>query len=79
MTELDKDSPMPLWYQVKENILENIEQGKYSEENPLPTEKQLCSEFEVSVITVRKAMDELTKEGILSKKQGRGTFLNPEV
>jgi GntR family transcriptional regulator len=76
MAELNKNSPLPLWYQVKENIIDLIEQGSYSDDSSLPTEKQLCKQFEVSVITVRKAMDELTREGILVKKQGKGTFLN---
>jgi GntR family transcriptional regulator len=77
MPKLNKDnSPMPLWYQVKESILEKIEQGAYAEEKSLPSEKQLCEEFQVSVITIRKAMDELAKEGLLEKKQGKGTFLN---
>lgn len=77
MVELNKQVPMPLWYQVKESILENIGFGIYVEEKPLPSEKLLCDEYKVSVITIRKAMDELSKEGVLVKKQGKGTFLRP--
>lgn len=41
----------------------------------LPSEAELCAEFGVSRITVRRAVDDLIREGLLSREQGRGTFV----
>ena len=47
MDKLNIDSPVPLWYQVKERILANIEDGKYTDGGMLPSETKLCKEYNI--------------------------------
>lgn len=66
---------VPLYVVVYQQIKENIKQGKYSIGEKLPTEPQLAAHFDVSAITIRRAIQELCDEGFLKKIQGRGTFV----
>ncbi|MCL5985574.1 MAG: GntR family transcriptional regulator [Actinobacteria bacterium] len=72
---LDKSSPMPFYYQVKEMILDRIQTGEFKDGDFIPSEKSICDEFNVSITTVRKALDELVKAGILEKIRGKGSFI----
>jgi GntR family transcriptional regulator len=67
---------VPLYYQVKENILYKINQGIYKVEETIPPENELQSIYKVSRITVRRAIQELVQEGFLSTQQGKGTFVS---
>src|SRR5699024_7294587 len=60
---------------VKKQIIKNIENGKYSINEKIPTEHQLCEMFNTSRVTIRKALDQLVLEGYLVKRQGSGTFV----
>ena len=73
--QLNKDIPIPLYYQLKELLLEYI--GSSEEETPLPTESQLCEHFQVSRSTVRQALGELTSDGFLVRHKGKGTMILP--
>lgn len=66
----------PLYYQVKEDILHKINQGVYKVEDPIPTENELQSIYQVSRITIRRAIQELVQEGYLTTQQGKGTFVS---
>jgi GntR family transcriptional regulator len=68
---LDKDSPIPLYYQLKEIVLEHIRQAPPGE--TIPTEHELCAQFDISRPTVRQALSELVSEGYLSRAKGRRT------
>ncbi|TFG62912.1 MAG: GntR family transcriptional regulator [Spirochaetales bacterium] len=71
---LDKDVPIPLYYQLKEILLEEI---KNSEAGVIiPPEMELCSRFGISRPTVRQAITELVSEGYLTRQKGRGTFIS---
>lgn len=72
---LDRNSPIPLYYQLKEILLNRIRNGEVEEGGFLPTEEELCKEFGVSRGTVRKAIAELKNEGYVVSEQGRGVFL----
>lgn len=72
---LDKNSPIPLYYQLKEILLNRIRNGELKEGGFLPTEDELCKEFGVSRGTVRKAIAELKEEGYVISEQGRGVSL----
>ncbi|MBC7319449.1 GntR family transcriptional regulator [bacterium] len=72
---LDKNSPIPLYYQLKEILLNRIRNGEVKEGGFLPTEEELCREFGVSRGTVRKAIAELKEEGYVISEQGKGVFL----
>src|SRR5690554_3336815 len=73
--QLNKDIPIPLYYQLKELLLEYITSNE--EQTPLPTESQLCDHFQVSRSTVRQALGELTSDGFLVRHKGKGTMILP--
>ena len=70
-----KDSyPIPMYYKLYKQLKERILKGYYSS-GKLPTEKELCEEFNVSRMTVRKALERLVIEGLIERKKGKGTFI----
>lgn len=74
-TVLDKDSPIPLYYQIRTIIEEQIDSGKWKPGMQVPSERELCEQFQVSRITVRQALSALVQQGQLRRQQGRGTFV----
>lgn len=70
----NKDSS-PIYYQIKEYIKEKIENGEYKIGDFIPSELKLKDQFNVSRATITKALDELLKEGYISKEKGRGTIV----
>ncbi len=72
---LDKNIPVPLYYQLKQIILNQIETGSLKIGDMLPTELQLCEEYGVSRQTIRQAFGELVHEGYLYRHKGKGTFV----
>jgi len=72
---LDKDVPIPLYYQLKQQILSLIETGKLTEGDMIPPENELCTLFSISRPTVRQSLNELVSEGYLTRSKGRGTFV----
>ncbi|MBI4790402.1 MAG: GntR family transcriptional regulator [Chloroflexi bacterium] len=71
---IDKNLPTPLYHQLREALLTVIK-TQYKEGDLIPTEQELCDKFQVSRITVRRAIDELVREGYLVARQGKGTFV----
>lgn len=69
---------MPKYYQLKKKIIHEIEMGKYTSDGLIPSERRLMEDYQVSRITVRKAIDELVVEGYLYKIQGKGTYVKME-
>ena len=65
----------PRYHQVYVTLRTWVRDGTYKPGEQIPTEPQLCEVFGVSRITVRKAIDNLAKEGWLLRQQGRGTFV----
>ena len=61
---------------VRNHLLELIRNGLASG-SPVPSERELCEQFEVSRMTVRQAIDTLVVDGVLERHQGRGTFVAP--
>lgn len=72
---LNKDIPIPLYYQIKRMILNDLSSGKLKEGDPLPTETEFCDNLEISRPTVRQALNELVSEGVLIRKKKSGTFV----
>jgi GntR family transcriptional regulator len=78
--KLDKNVPIPLYYQLKKQILTLIEKGIIQEKDMLPPENELCEILNVSRPTIRQALSELVNEGYLNRYKGKGTFVsNPKV
>ncbi len=73
---LDENSPIPLYYQLENLIKEEIEEGNYKEGEKIPSERKLSELSNLSRMTVRKAVENLVKEGILERKRGQGTFVS---
>lgn len=69
---------MSLHEQVRNTLLFEIESGVFSGDGRLPTEPELCERFGVSRITVRRAVADLEEMGMVSRRQGRGTFVAAE-
>jgi GntR family transcriptional regulator len=66
---------MPLYRVVKRSLLSAIESGTYPPGEALPSETEIASAMSVSIGTLRRAVDELTAEHVLVRRQGRGTFV----
>ena len=72
-----RDAGIPLYTQVAETLRRRIQLRDYPEGSLLPSSDQLQDEFDVSEITVRKALTVLVEEGLLERKRGLGTFVAP--
>ncbi|WP_059051083.1 GntR family transcriptional regulator [Paenibacillus senegalimassiliensis] len=73
--ELEKNSPIPLYFQLKEDMIHKIMNEEHKVGESLPSETQLMSMYGVSRTTVRQAIDLLVSEGYLEKRRGVGTFV----
>lgn len=77
---LDKNIPIPLYYQLKKQILSLIENSTIKEGELLPPENDLCAMLNVSRPTIRQAFSELVNEGYLNRYKGKGTFVSaPQI
>ncbi|MCX4372046.1 MAG: GntR family transcriptional regulator [Dysosmobacter sp.] len=72
---VNHNSPVPLYYQLREQIRDNILSGKWEYGKELPSELRLCETLGLSRATVKQAMDELVREGLIERKRGKGTFV----
>ena len=62
---------MSKYKEIAENIRKDILDGKYNPNEQLPLEKEMCEHYNVSRITIRKAVDELVEEGLVVKRRGQ--------
>ncbi|NSW91085.1 MAG: GntR family transcriptional regulator [Firmicutes bacterium] len=72
---INKYSNEPLYCQLKSIIIRKIENGEYQEDEKIPSELELCQEYNISRPTVRQAITELANNGYLYKVRGKGTFV----
>jgi GntR family transcriptional regulator len=72
---LDKRSHLPLHQQLKVAIEDRILSGEWLPGTQVPSERELCEQYEISRITVRQALSALVMESRLVRTQGRGTFV----
>lgn len=79
MSTMDKKSKVPLYLQLMEEIMEKIENQVYTEDEKLPSERELCDIYSLSRITIRQALTELEHEGYIYKLHGIGTFVAPKT
>lgn len=73
------NSRIPLYYQLENVLREKITSGAIAQGERLPTELELIEQFGVSRITVRQALAALADDGLIERKQGRGTFVSDRV
>ncbi|KUZ18280.1 GntR family transcriptional regulator [Burkholderia diffusa] len=69
-------SATPLYVQIKDTLRARILDGTYAPHSRMPSEHELCAMFDVSRITVRQALGDLQKEGLLFRLHGKGTFVS---
>jgi GntR family transcriptional regulator len=70
---------VPLYHQIQQLIRHRVAKNHYAPGSQIPSEHELCRELKVSRITVREALKELVREGMLLKVQGKGTFVSPDA
>jgi len=70
---------IPLYFQVEQIIKSKIITGEFMPGERIPTEKELCKAYQVSNITARQAILNLVNEGLLIRRQGKGTFVTEEI
>ncbi|SHI28190.1 GntR family transcriptional regulator [Desulfosporosinus lacus DSM 15449] len=72
---IDKSSVIPIYYQLFKLLEEQIRRGDLKPGEAIPTEHEISSHFEISRMTVRRAIAELVSAGMVYAQQGRGTFV----
>lgn len=70
---LDMGSPVPLYSQLRELLRQRILDGVYQSHQQMPSELELVARFAVSRITVRQALNDLQREGLIFRIHGKGT------
>lgn len=70
-----QSAPTPAFQRIKEDILSRIRSGEWQEGEMIPGETTLAQTFDVSRMTVNRALRELTADQILTRVQGSGTFV----
>ena len=71
-------APGPLYRQIVEGVKREISEGRLKPGDGLPSFRMLAEDLLVSLITVKRAYEELEREGIIYRKQGLGTFISEE-
>lgn len=77
MLSIDKSSPVPLYRQLKEQVRSLIESGIWADGHHLPSERELTELLDISRITVRQALTDLAREGLVTSAVGKGYYVAP--
>ncbi len=72
-------SKSPLYQQIYQLLRQKILEGQWRPDEMLPSEASLMKQYNVSRATVRQALDELVSDGLIYRRQGRGTFVAPST
>lgn len=75
MPTLERSNPLPLYYQLKQVLRQQISAGHLAPHTAIPSEPELVARYRVSRATVRQALTELVHEGLLYRQHGKGTFV----
>ena len=73
---ISKASPVPLYFQLKTQLVELLKQGIFQAGDKLPTEAECCELLDISRPTVRQAFSELINEGYITRHKAKGTFVS---
>ena len=77
-TKVDPNKNIALYLQVKDILIKRIQEKIWAPNSLIPTEQELMEEFNVSRTTLRQAITILVQEGLLEKKQGKGTIVKSQ-
>lgn len=75
---ISNSSPVPIYEQIKNSIIEQIMNDELQEDDAIPSIRNLAQDIKISVMTIKKAYDELEQEGYIISRQGKGTFVAPK-
>ena len=75
---ISNNSYTPIFEQIKNAIIKEIVSDELTTDEPLPSIRSLAEDLRISVMTVKKAYDELEKEGYIITKQGKGSYVAPK-
>lgn len=75
---ISNSSSTPIYEQIKNAIINQIMDGELKEDEALPSIRTLAQDIKISVMTIKKAYDELESEGYIVSRQGKGTFVAPK-
>ena len=73
-----QNSGVPIYQQIAESFRADILAGKYAQGDYLPSIRGLAKELKISVITTKKAYDQLAEEGLVTAVQGKGYYVNAQ-
>lgn len=73
-----EEERVPKYFALKKELIQKIEEEEFGPECPIPSERELMEQYQVSRITVRRAIDELVTGGYLYKVQGKGTYVKSD-
>ncbi len=72
---VERNSPIPLYFQLAETLRAAIDTGIYGAGSKLPTESELCDQYDVSRSVVRQALQSLARDNLIETERGRGAFV----
>ena len=72
---IDKSSPIPVYFQLKNDLVKKIAKGVWKPGECIASERELCEIYSVSRMTIRQAIGELVQEGVLTRLKGKGTYV----
>ena len=75
---ISNSSPIPIYEQIKNCIINQIMNEELLPDEAIPSIRNLASDIKISVMTIKKAYDELEHEGFIIIRQGKGTFVAPK-
>jgi GntR family transcriptional regulator len=75
---ISNSSSIPIYEQIKNSIIKQIMDDELKEDEAIPSIRNLAQDIKISVMTIKKAYDELEQEGYIISKQGKGTFVAPK-
>lgn len=75
---ISNSSSVPIYEQIKTSIINQIMNDELKEDEAIPSIRNLAQDIKISVMTIKKAYDELEQEGYIISRQGKGTFVAPK-
>ena len=75
---ISNSSSAPIYEQIKNSIIEQIMNDELKENDAIPSIRSLAQDIKISVMTIKKAYDELEQDGYIISRQGKGTFVAPK-
>jgi GntR family transcriptional regulator len=72
---ISNSNPLPIYEQIMDQVKRQIMNGELAEGDPLPSIRKLAQELQISVITTKRAYEELEREGFIDSVGGKGTFV----